>query len=1320
MKKAIFLILFFVTITPVFAQKDLYNRQTLKRLQAQANDLKTQEDLHHSKAMTWAKANGWDSYIKQKDGSVWTLQRLNALGEPIYYKTHSNFAAGQTTRTNSIYDGGSLGLKLNGNSTFMVGKLGIWDGGAVLRTHQEFGSRVTQLDNASTTDAHATHTSGTLVAGGINAIARGMSFGANLSAYDFNNDTSEMTAASSNLLLSNHSYGAISGWNFSSTRSRWEWWGNDKMSLTEDYKFGFYEESCAAWDKIAYNTPYYLIVQSAGNERNTIGPAEGTWYFLGSSTRDSSKAVRNQSLTYDLVDTHGNAKNTLTVGAITTFPTGALTPSDIRMSSFSSWGPTDDGRIKPDLVGVGVSVVSTFNTSNTAYGSLSGTSMSSPQVTGSLFLLQELYASQNDKQFMRSATLKALALHTTDEAGRNPGPDYEFGWGLLNIERAGNVLLNKTKSNLLVEKQLAQGETFSQSFIANGKSPLTFTIAWTDPEAVVTTLVKENLNSRVPKLVNDLDIRVSDGTGNFLPWILDPDQPANAATKGDNIRDNVEQISIPDAVPGKTYTLTVAHKGTLQRSPQAYSLVASGIGGSAYCASNASDKADSKIVSVNFGNIKNTSKTDCSAYTDLTNLSTSVAVGQQIPLEITLGTCGANIDKLAKVFIDWNSDADFDDANELVATSAIINATGSLKTNVSIPSGLVVGASGRMRVVCAETSDPTKVNNCGVYAKGETQEFLIKFVRPAKDLAVMALLNPEVNFCGGIALSQAIVTIRNEGTTALTNIPVKLRINDASGQVASFEGLYSKILTTLSEDKITLRGNFDPKAGIDYTFTISAELDGDQDPNTNTLVIKRGTAATNAAPKAIAFNCEDELNLSGEGNGTLYWYDAPTNGKLLGIGNTVIQPKPTISTVYAGLNDFSGIVGAASKTVFPTGGYNQFSPAVRISTQVPVILESARLYIGNAGKVIFSVQRESDGVEVSSVTLDVKATRSPAAVGASDDDAKDPGQVYALGLSVPSAGIYQIAVSFEDGATIFRNRDNIKGYPFTIPGVMSIIGNTASAPSDPLQFYYYFYDLKVKANGCTSPTRTAVKINTGNVSTATISPNTNTSICAGTSLMLTASTGMSYQWRKDTKEIALANKSTFEVKEAGQYSVVVKELEKCPSISQTIGIISKPLPLRPDISKTDNVLATTSTNTLQWFFNSLAITGATSKTLTAGQTGRYYVQNTVDGCSAISDELTIIITAAEAQLSTRPMGLEVFPNPSAGDMLVIKYRNNNAQNKANCIIFDALGRPIKSQAMIYEDQQWTLKTSLADMPTGMLLVSVSDQQNTVTRKLIKR
>ena len=208
--------------------------------------------------------------------------------------------------------------------------------------------------------------------------------------------------------------------------------------------------------------------------------------------------------------------------------------------------------------------------------------MASANVAGSLFLLQELYAQQRgtsatNPQFMRAATLRGLALHTADRPNPAVGPDYQQGWGLLNAEAAVRVLLNAERAHRLLEQTLTPGSTFTQSVVVQGGEPLVVTLCWTDPEGAATAVTAASLNSRTPKLVNDLDLRVGDGKTTALPWVLNPDKPANPATRGDNIRDNVEQVYITNPVPGQTYALTVSHKGKMTYSGQPFSLIVSGL-----------------------------------------------------------------------------------------------------------------------------------------------------------------------------------------------------------------------------------------------------------------------------------------------------------------------------------------------------------------------------------------------------------------------------------------------------------------------------------------------------------------------------------------------------------------------------------------------------------------------------------------------------------------------------------------------------------------------------------------------------------------------
>jgi Subtilase family/Secretion system C-terminal sorting domain len=561
-----------------------------KSLKKLARSLKSDAKNNFRNTLKLAKIHNWTLQKTLPDGRTLSLQGVDELNNPVYYITHSQVSPSACTRTNSLYYGGSLGVSLSGSSSVVRDKLGIWDGGLVRASHQEFGTnRIKQIDAPNYFNEHATHTAGILVGAGVNKQARGMAFGGNLKVWDFSDDISEMAFAAKGLLVSNHSYGVLAGWVFNPDRSgiigrddnlKWEWWGDSTISKSEDYRFGFYDKKSADLDKIAYNAPYYLIVKSADNKRNENGPTAGTPYYLR-NTNTKSTVQRNKNDAFDTIPMDGNAKNILTVGAIDGGDVVPTKPSEIKMSAYSSWGPTDDGRIKPDLVGVGEGIFSASANGDDVYATYGGTSVSSPNVAGSLLLLQEFYAKQKFGFTMRASTLKGIALHTANEAGTTQGPDYQFGWGLLNMERAAQVIANSDQNHFLSESVLYQNSTNSFQIVASGKSPIKATISWTDPEGIPTLAKPENLNNRTPKLVNDLDIRVSDGQKTFMPWVLNPDVPSAGATQGDNFRDNIEQVYIENPVAGRTYTITINHKGsTLRGDIQYYALIISGVSSS--------------------------------------------------------------------------------------------------------------------------------------------------------------------------------------------------------------------------------------------------------------------------------------------------------------------------------------------------------------------------------------------------------------------------------------------------------------------------------------------------------------------------------------------------------------------------------------------------------------------------------------------------------------------------------------------------------------------------------------------------------------------
>ena len=511
------------------------------------------------------------------DGTIIELQRFEN-GLPFYDMT-DNKSAAATISTRYVWPEGFGGFSLTGEGQI----LGLWEaGGTPLFSHQEYNGRVTQMDGGGSTSEHASHVAGTMIATGINTNAKGMAFLGTINSYTSSNDLGEIsTAAANGLKVSSHSYGSIEGWRADYFGDgRWVWFGDPSISENEDYSFGLYSSSSSAWDQFLYSAPNILVCKSAGNDRGD-GPGPNTehWVFNGGWVISNVTRERDGGIDgYDCVnDPRGIAKNTFTIGAVNDVPNGYSAPSDVIMSSFSNWGPLDDGRIKPDVVANGVGLFSASNTSPTSYASLSGTSMSTPNVSGSVALLQqeqlELYGVGNP---FRSSTMKALIIHTTDEAGIAPGPDYIFGWGLMNTYKAAQLMMLDYETgtdNLIKEVSLVQGNFSEFQVQSNGTEPLKVTICWIDPAG---TPPPVSLNPTNIMLVNDLDLRVIDPASTvYQPWILNQSDPSAAATNGDNIRDNVEQVYIESPFAG-TYTIKINHKVTLSGGSQNFSVVVSG------------------------------------------------------------------------------------------------------------------------------------------------------------------------------------------------------------------------------------------------------------------------------------------------------------------------------------------------------------------------------------------------------------------------------------------------------------------------------------------------------------------------------------------------------------------------------------------------------------------------------------------------------------------------------------------------------------------------------------------------------------------------
>ncbi|RQO32314.1 hypothetical protein DBR32_01515 [Taibaiella sp. KBW10] len=541
MKKNLILtgIVFASGILTTYAQTAQERAQIIKNydkglLTEMARQSEIKAKAEKAAAITYAKKNNIPVIIKHKDGSTSELMRIDEHNVPIYY-TNNNVNAARSTRVNHLNTGGSLGLNLDGQNMIV----GVWDGGGVRTTHQELNGRVTVKDNATTTgDPHATHVGGTIAASGVTASAKGMASAAKIYSYQWDSDVSEMTTeAAAGLLVSNHSYG----------------YRSDQLPA---WYFGAYISESKAWDDLLFNAPYYTICKAAGND----------------GTFTNSSPLGGSSSAYDKLSGAATSKNVIVVANAqdaSVSNNGDL--NSVLINSSSSQGPTDDLRIKPDIAGNGTTLYSSVSSSNTAYGTMTGTSMASPNVAGSITLVQQHFKNVTGA-YMRGAALRGLALHTADDAGAN-GPDVNFGWGLLNAKRMAEVINTRNTTSLISDKTLNNNATDNVTVNADGVSPLTVSISWYDRGGTTQTSSQLN-NTTTKRLVNDLDLRVSAVSTNTtsMPWVL-TSRSTNA--KQDNNTDNFERVDL-GIVPAGQYTIAVSHKGSLTGGSQNYTLIVTG------------------------------------------------------------------------------------------------------------------------------------------------------------------------------------------------------------------------------------------------------------------------------------------------------------------------------------------------------------------------------------------------------------------------------------------------------------------------------------------------------------------------------------------------------------------------------------------------------------------------------------------------------------------------------------------------------------------------------------------------------------------------
>ena len=414
-------------------------------------------------------------------------------------------------------------------------KILIYDEGRV-HEHPGFQGRIPFHDNSRENNPHATMVAG--IIGGDGALSHGHKYAGMAPAVkiysygqpvkgDFYRYTSDLeqdliSAVSEQQIPLRPDLASMS-----LAHNVYEIYAKDPRPVVVCPYLGDYKGAAMIIDKIV-NTRSLIFFEAVGNERQLV-----TEFPCNIVDRDGDNIVDNYvedgRNTFKTISSPATAKNSIAVGAMN---------SDGSLARVSSFGPTDDGRIKPDIVVAGCRDDQHGPTTTDVNDGYSNrgcyTSFTTPVAAGATALLiEEWKKTHGSAAKLLPDTAKAILIHTAQDLG-NKGPDYKYGWGALDARSAVDLVIkDKTEKQMIWNKQISNGQTLPTIFNSDGSADVKATLVWDDPFAP---------QPFTPILQNDLDLKLTapNGMTFYSPLVLDPRDPDKIAFQDTDHVNNVE------------------------------------------------------------------------------------------------------------------------------------------------------------------------------------------------------------------------------------------------------------------------------------------------------------------------------------------------------------------------------------------------------------------------------------------------------------------------------------------------------------------------------------------------------------------------------------------------------------------------------------------------------------------------------------------------------------------------------------------------------------------------------------------------------------
>jgi len=424
-------------------------------------------------------------------------------------------------------------------------RVGQWEWGRANGTHPDLYGRVVTVQDNGHLD-HATHVAGTVGGTGNMSNGRLRGMAPNVTFYAYSTSAIDEPADHND---------AINTYKINLSQNSWR-------NTNAGYQ-GSYRTRSSKFDDVVdglYGRKIPIIF-IAGNEQGRTSSGYGTVMPPG-----------------------GTAKNPIVVGAVNS--------DDRGIPWFTSFGPTDDGRLKPDIVAPGcqaggdgginsttpdafINVYNSYDWDGSGddfrypYDIMCGTSMAAPVVSGATALILQQFKNRGNSKHSTlplPSTFKALMIHTALDLNAT-GPDYVTGYGLINVTKAVDMLRRGGNNDVIAEETVSSsGETDQYTmYVSNYTTELRVTLAWDDKAASV---------SAGKQLVNDLDLVLMAPNGSiYRPWNLSSSSPQTPATKGIDRLNNVEQVYVNGTVEGNWTINVTGYVITDSNDPQNYSLI---------------------------------------------------------------------------------------------------------------------------------------------------------------------------------------------------------------------------------------------------------------------------------------------------------------------------------------------------------------------------------------------------------------------------------------------------------------------------------------------------------------------------------------------------------------------------------------------------------------------------------------------------------------------------------------------------------------------------------------------------------------------------